>query len=98
MSIAVYASQTLNIYITKHDLDELLEGGEIWLDCKIGWMLTRTGQVHVTLDDGLTETIQIALTEERAAFRALKPKPKPKVSLVKLIVDEQGGLYAPPTR
>jgi len=98
MSIAVYASQTLNIYVTKGDLDKLLERGEIRLDCKIGWMLTRTGQVHVTLDDGLTKTIQIALTEERAAFRALKPKPKTRVSLVKLIVDEQGALYDSPTR
>jgi hypothetical protein len=91
MSIATYASQTLNVYITKDDVDALLFRGDFTVGFAFGGKVIEGCQVYVVLDEITRKVMEIALSKERKAFRALKQR-KPKSKLETALGDQKENI------
>jgi len=64
---AVYASQTLNIYITRDALDLALTTGIIRLPLEIGGHVMGSNGLMVVLDYETTQILRTLVDQERAA-------------------------------
>jgi len=69
---AVYNSQTLAVYITRHELELILQTGRLSLYLQLGKTVLEDAYVHLELDPATIEAIQFCLNSERNAIERIK--------------------------